>query len=59
MLRKIGTALGLADDSGRDDAGKAAEALASEVSADMREAMDALIARHGLTGRAAADVEAR
>ena len=35
----------------------AAQALASDASARMREAMDALIAAHGLDGRAAADVE--
>ncbi len=58
MLRKLGTALGLADDPGRAEATRAAESLTRKVGADMRAAMDALIALHGLTGSAAADVEA-
>src|SRR5262249_14547068 len=58
MLRKIGTALGLGDDPAKGDEARAAPAIASDVNARMREAMDTLIAQHGLTGRAAAEVEA-
>ena len=57
MLRKIGTALGLGDDPAKATETSAAQALANDASARMREAMDALIAAHGLDGRAAADVE--
>ena len=59
MLRKLGTALGLGDDPGRAEEARAAQALASDVNARMGEAMNTLIAEHGLTGRAAAEVEAR
>ena len=59
MLRKLGTALGLGDDPTKGEEARAAQKLASDVSARMREAMDALIAEHGLTGRAAAEVESR
>lgn len=59
MLRKIGTALGLSEDPGRSEAAQAAAALTRNVTDGMRAAMDALIAIHGLTGRAAAEVEAR
>jgi hypothetical protein len=59
MLRKIGTALGIGDDPAKGEEARAAQALASDVNARMREAMDTLIAEHGLTGRAAADVESR
>ena len=58
MLRKIGTALGLGDDPAKGEEARAAQALASDVNARMRDAMDALIAEYGLSGRAAADVEA-
>ena len=58
MLRKIGTALGLGDDPARATEARAAQDLARDASVRMREAMDALIAAHGLDGRAAADVEA-
>jgi len=42
----------------RRDRARAAQSLASDVNVRMREAMDSLIELHGLTGRAAADVEA-
>ena len=58
MLRKIGTALGLGDDPAQATESRAAQVLATAASARMREAMDALIAAHGLDGRAAVDVEA-
>jgi hypothetical protein len=57
-LRKIGAALGLPDDPARAGEGRAAQALANEVSVQMRAAVDAVIVEYGLTGRAAADVEA-
>ena len=59
MLRKLGTALGLSEDPGRNESAQAAAVLTRNVTADMRAAMEALIAIHGLTGRAAAEVEAR
>jgi Domain of unknown function (DUF3482)/50S ribosome-binding GTPase len=59
VLRKIGTALGLGDDAAKASEADAARVLASDVNVRMREAMDTLIAQHGLTGRAAADVESR
>jgi hypothetical protein len=59
MLRKIGTALGIGEDPAKGEEARAAQSLASDVNARMREAMDTLIAQHGLTGRAAADVESR
>ena len=59
MLRKIGTALGLGDDAGRATEARAAQSLAEDVNARMAQAMDTLIAQHGLTGHAAAEVEAR
>jgi len=59
VLRKIGSALGLGDDSARGEEARAVQSLAGEANARMREGMDSLIALHGLTGRAAADVEAR
>jgi hypothetical protein len=58
MLRKIGTALGIGDDAGKGEDARAAQTLAGDVNARMRDAMDVLIAEHGLTGRTAADVEA-
>ncbi|MCC6197676.1 MAG: DUF3482 domain-containing protein [Burkholderiales bacterium] len=58
MLRRIGSALGIGDDAAKQEA-DAAAALARRTSAQMREAMDALIALHELTGRAAAEIETR
>jgi hypothetical protein len=58
MLRKLGNALGIGGDEARDDDARAAQALAAGVDARMREAMDKLIAIHGLSGSAAAEVEA-
>jgi uncharacterized membrane protein len=59
MLRRLGTALGLGDDDAQGEEARAAALMARELQAKMRSAMDALIAIHGLSGRAAADVEAR
>jgi hypothetical protein len=59
MLKRLGSALGLGDDTGKGEDARAAAALAQRLQADMRTALDQLIAIHGLTGRAAADVEAR
>jgi hypothetical protein len=59
MLRRLGTALGLGDDPAKGEEARAAQALATDVNARMQDAMDKLIALHGLSGRAAADVEAR
>jgi hypothetical protein len=58
MLRKLGSALGLAGDVGERDASRAIKDLAQKTSADMRAATDEAIAIYGLSGRAAAEVEA-
>ena len=59
MLKRLGVALGVGDDTmGREDA-RAFAALSNGVTADVRATMDELIAIHGLAGQAAADVEAR
>ena len=58
MLRRIGAALGVGDDAAKGDEERAAKALAADVNARMREAMEMLIAEYDLSGRAAADVEA-
>ncbi len=59
MLKRLGSALGIGDDASKGEDARAAAALAQRLQADMRAALDQLIAIHGLTGRAAADVEAR
>jgi len=59
MLRKIGTALGVGGDDTRANEAKAVQALTESAAADVRAAMDALIATYGLSGRAVADVQAR
>jgi hypothetical protein len=59
MLRRIGTALGIAEDPARGEAAEGAKALARAVSADMQSAMDRLLAIHGLSGRAGAEVVAK
>ncbi|MCC6868814.1 MAG: DUF3482 domain-containing protein [Burkholderiales bacterium] len=59
MLRRVGAAIGIAGDAARGDEARAAAALARDLAANMRTAMDELVAIHGLAGRAAADVEAR
>ena len=59
MLRRLGTALGIGNEETQGEEARAAALLARELQAQMRTAMDALIAIHGLSGRAAADVEAR
>lgn len=58
MLRKLGSALGLGDDPGKQDVPRAVKSLAQATSADMRAAADDVIALYGLAGRAAADLEA-
>lgn len=59
MLRRLGAAIGIGNDTAGDADARGAAVLARELAASMRTAMDELIAIHGLTGRAAADVEAR
>ncbi len=58
MLRRIGSALGIGEGDAKAEETRAAKTLASDVSARMDEAMQVLIAEHGLSGRAAAEVEA-
>lgn len=59
MLRRLGAAVGIGGDAAKDEEARAGAVLARDLAASMRTAMDELIAIHGLTGRAAADVEAR
>ena len=59
MLRRLGAAIGIGSDAVKTEETRAAAILARDLAADLRTAMDALIAIHGLSGRAAADVEAR
>ena len=59
MLRRIGTALGVGSDAAGDDERRALQALAEPLDADMRGAMERVIALYGLSGRAVGDVEAR
>ena len=59
MLRRLGTALGVSGDAADDDARRALRALAEPLDADMRDAMERVIALYELSGRAVGDVEAR
>jgi hypothetical protein len=59
MLRRLGTALGVAGDAMEGEDARAMAELAKRVDADVRRSMDRLIAIHDLDGRAAGDVEAR
>ena len=58
MLRKLGSALGVGDDPASRDAARAMTQLAQRASTDLRTATDEIIALYGLSGRAAAEVEA-
>ena len=58
MLRKLGSALGLAGDPAKSEAAQAAAQLVREASDAMRRATDEVIAGYGLDGRAAVAVEA-
>jgi hypothetical protein len=59
MLRRLGTALGVGGDETQANEARALRDLSERVSADVRAATDALIAIHGLSGHAVADIEAR
>ena len=58
-LRDLGKAIGVARDESGHERTRASEALASRLDQALRESTDALIAIHGLSGRASADVLAR
>jgi hypothetical protein len=59
MLRRLGSALGVAGDDAQRDEARALGELSERLAVDVRAAMDVLIAIHGLSGRAMAEVEAR
>jgi hypothetical protein len=59
VLRKLGSALGVADDDGTLRQAAALATLVEQLDADLHAATQKLLACHGLEGRAAAEVEAR
>ena len=59
MLRRLGSALGVAADDGARRQADALATLVERLDADLHAAMQKLLALHDLEGRAAAEVEAR
>ncbi len=59
MLKRLSAAIGIASDNARAEDERGAAVLARDLADAMRSAMDELIELHGLSGRAAAHVEAR
>ena len=59
VLRKLGSALGVADDDGTRRQAAALATLVEQLDADLHAATQELLACHDLEGRAAAEVEAR
>ena len=59
MLRRLGSALGVADEDGNRRRADALATLVNALDADLRTVMKALIALHDLQGKATAEVEAR
>jgi hypothetical protein len=59
MLRRIGAALGVSSDEMQAAQERALRELSARVDEDLRDALTALIAIHGLSGHAVAEVEAR
>jgi hypothetical protein len=59
LLRRLGAALGVADDEAQAARTQALRDLSTSLHEDMRAALATLIATHGLSGNAIADIEAR
>ncbi|MDR2216431.1 MAG: DUF3482 domain-containing protein, partial [Nevskiaceae bacterium] len=59
LLRRLGAALGVADDEAQSARTQAMRDLSTALNEDMRAALARLIAIHGLAGNAVADIEAR